>query len=133
MGYFRITEWFKGAAIGGSPLESMDTSGVSDCCFLKFLAPNLKTRYRNLVSLGVDRIKAALHLLSVCMGVDIIGLSQNLLQFCSRALINAQLSCKPCVLVSLKDLWIRFHHPAKVNRASAGRCIATMIMTGWIR
>ena len=69
------------------------------CCFLKqWRKP--KTRFKNLVRLGVDKVNAAsskgYYRLSITYAVQ-------------QALNNSYLA--KIGLVSLKDLWIRFHHP----------------------
>lgn len=63
-----------------------------------------KTRYRNLVMLGVDRIKAA------PIAASSKGYFRLSKTYAVQQALNDSYLANPG-LVSLKDLWIRFHHP----------------------
>ena len=98
MGYFRITEYYRPIP----PLDQWIRRRIR-CCFIKqWRKP--KTRYRNLVMLGVDRIKAA----------SIAASSKGYYRLSKTYAVQQALSDSYLAnlgLVSLKDLWIRFHHP----------------------
>ena len=98
MGYFRITEYYR-------PIPQLDQwiRRRIRCCFIKqWRKP--KTRYRNLIRLGVDHIRAAS---IVASSKGYYRLSKT---FAVQQALNDSLLAK-LGLVSLKDLWIRFHHP----------------------
>ena len=98
MGYFRITEYYRPI-----PLLDQWIRRRIRCCFIKqWRKP--KTRYRNLVMLGVDRIKAA----------SIAASSKGYCRLSKTYAVQQALNDSYLAnlgLVSLKDLWIRFHHP----------------------
>ena len=62
-----------------------------------------KTRYRNLVRLGVDHVKAAM------IAASSKGYYRLSRTFAVQQALNDSY-LKKLGLVSLKDLWIRFHH-----------------------
>ncbi|MCW7551091.1 group II intron reverse transcriptase/maturase [Endozoicomonas gorgoniicola] len=98
MGYFRITEYY-------SPIPRLDQwiRRRIRCCFIKqWRKP--KTRYRNLIRLGVDHIKAA------SIAVSSKGYYRLSKTYAAQLALNDS-SLSKLGLVSLKDLWIRFHHP----------------------
>ncbi len=102
MGYFRITKYYR-------PIPRLDQwiRRRIRCCFVKrWRRP--KTRYRNLVMLGVDRIKAALIAAS---SIRVLPVEQNV---CGAAGVERQLSCKPwaCFIKRLVDQV----SPSSVNR-----------------
>ena len=98
MGYFRITEYYRPILL----LDQWIRRRIR-CCFIKqWRKP--KTRYRNLVMLGVDRIKAA----------SIAASSKGYYRVSKTYAVQQALNDSYLAnlgLVSLKDLWIRFHHP----------------------
>ena len=97
MGYFKITEYYR-------PIPKLDQwiRRRIRCCFIKqWRKP--KTRFKNLIRLGVDRIKAAMIAAS---SKGYYRLSKT--YAVQQALNDSYLS--NLGLVSLKDLWIRFHH-----------------------
>ncbi|MCW7551650.1 group II intron reverse transcriptase/maturase [Endozoicomonas gorgoniicola] len=98
MGYFRITEYY-------SPIPRLDQwiRRRIRCCFIKqWRKP--KTRYRNLIRLGVDHIKAA------SIAASSKGYYRLSKTYAAQLALNDS-SLSKLGLVSLKDLWIRFHHP----------------------
>ena len=98
MGYFRITEYY-------SPIPRLDQwiRRRIRCCFIKqWRKP--KTRYRNLIRLGVDHIKAA------SIAASSKGCYRLSKTYAAQLALNDS-SLSKLGLVSLKDLWIRFHHP----------------------
>lgn len=98
MGYFRITEYYRPI-----PLLDQWIRRRIRCCFIKqWRKP--KTRYRNLVRLGVDHIKAA------GIAISSKGYYRLSKTFATQQALNDSYLAK-LGLVSLKDLWIRFHYP----------------------
>ncbi|WOG25904.1 group II intron maturase-specific domain-containing protein [Endozoicomonas sp. 8E] len=98
MGYFRITEYYRPI-----PLLDQWIRRRIRCCFIKqWRKP--KTRYRNLVKLGVDHIKAAS--IAAC-SKGYYRLSKT---FATQQALNDSYLAN-IGLVSLKELWIRFHYP----------------------
>ena len=98
MGYSRITEYY-------SPIPRLDQwiRRRIRCCFIKqWRKP--KTRYRNLIRLGVDHIKAA------SIAASSKGYYRLSKTYATQLALNDSYFSK-LGLVSLKDLWIRFHHP----------------------
>ncbi|WP_422475313.1 group II intron reverse transcriptase/maturase [Endozoicomonas sp. ALB032] len=98
MGYFRITEYY-------SPIPLLDQwiRRRIRCCFIKqWRKP--KTRYRNLVKLGVDHIKAA------SIAASSKGYYRLSKTFATQQALNDSYLAN-IGLVSLKELWIRFHYP----------------------
>ena len=97
MDYFRITEYYR-------PIPQLDQwiRRRIRCCFIKqWRKP--KTRYRNLVRLGVDHVKAAM------IAASSKGYYRLSRTFAVQQALNDSY-LKKLGLVSLKDLWIRFHH-----------------------
>ena len=98
MGYFRITEYYR-----PMPLLDQWIRRRIRCCFIKqWRKP--KTRYRNLVMLGVDHIKAA----------SIAASNKGYFRLSKTFAVHQALNDSYLAnlgLVSLKDLWIRFHYP----------------------
>ena len=97
MGYFRITEYYR-------PISRLDQWILRRirCCFIKqWRKP--KTRYRNLVRLGVDRIKATMIAAS---SKGYYRLSKTFAV--QQALKDSYLA--NLGLVSRKDLWVKFNH-----------------------
>ena len=98
MGYFQITEYYRPI-----PLLDQWIRRRIRCCFVKqWRKP--KTRYRNLIRLGVDHVKAAM------IAASSKGYYRLSRTFAVQQALNDSYLKKPG-LVSLKDLWIRFHHP----------------------
>ncbi len=98
MGYFRITEYYRPI-----PLLDQWIRRRIRCCFIKqWRKP--KTRYRNLVKLGVDHIKAA------SIAASSKGYYRLSKTFAVQLALNDSYLTK-LGLVSLKDLWTRFHYP----------------------
>ncbi|WP_257281157.1 group II intron reverse transcriptase/maturase [Endozoicomonas sp. ISHI1] len=98
MGFFRITEYYRPI-----PLLDQWIRRRIRCCFIKqWRKP--KTRYRNLVRLGVDHIKAA------GIAISSKGYYRLSKTFATQQALNDSHLAK-LGLVSLKDLWIKFHYP----------------------
>ncbi|WP_422413935.1 group II intron maturase-specific domain-containing protein, partial [Endozoicomonas sp. ALB122] len=98
MGYFRITEYYRPI-----PLLDQWIRRRIRCCFIKqWRKP--KTRYRNLVKLGVDHIKAA------SIAASSKGYYRLSKTFATQQALNDSYLAN-IGLVSLKELWIRFHYP----------------------
>lgn len=98
MGYFRITEYYRPI-----PLLDQWIRRRIRCCFIKqWRKP--QTRYRYLIRLGVDRIRAA------SIAASSKGYYRLSKTFAVQQALNDSFLTK-LGLVSLKDLWIRFHHP----------------------
>ena len=98
MGYFRTIEYYR-------PIPQLDQwiRRRIRCCFIKqWRKP--KNRYRNLIRLGVDHIRAA------SIAASSKGYYRLSKTFAVQQALNDSLLAK-LGLVSLKDLWIRFHHP----------------------
>lgn len=97
MGYFRLSEYYRPI-----PLLDQWIRRRIRCCFLKqWRKP--KTRFNNLVRLGVDKVNAA-KIAASSKGYYRLSKTYAVQQ----ALNNSYLA--KIGLVSLKDLWIRFHH-----------------------
>ncbi|MGI2029723.1 group II intron reverse transcriptase/maturase [Endozoicomonas acroporae] len=97
MGYFRLSEYYRPI-----PLLDQWIRRRIRCCFLKqWRKP--KTRFKNLVRLGVDKVNAA-KIAASSKGYYRLSKTYAVQQ----ALNNSYLA--KIGLVSLKDLWIRFHH-----------------------
>ncbi|MES9875370.1 MAG: group II intron reverse transcriptase/maturase [Candidatus Thiodiazotropha sp. 6PLUC6] len=98
MGYFRISQYYRPI-----PLLDQWIRRRIRCCFIKqWRKP--KTRYINLMRLGVDHIKAA----------SIAASSKGYYRLSKTFAVNLALNDSYLAklgLVSLKDLWVRFHHP----------------------
>ncbi len=98
MGYFRITEYYR-------PIPKLDQwiRRRIRCCFIKqWRKP--KTRFINLVRLGVDKVKAAM----------IAASNKGYYRLSKTSAVHQALNDSFLAnlgLVSLKDLWVRFHHP----------------------
>ncbi|WP_422410156.1 MULTISPECIES: group II intron maturase-specific domain-containing protein [unclassified Endozoicomonas] len=98
MGYFRINEYYRAI-----PLMDQWIRRRIRCFFIKqWRKP--KTRYRNLVKLGVDHIKAA------SIAANSKGYYRLSKTFATQQAFNDSYLAK-IGLVSLKELWIRFHYP----------------------
>nr|WP_306671069.1 group II intron maturase-specific domain-containing protein [Endozoicomonas sp. SESOKO1] len=97
MGYFRLSEYYRPI-----PLLDQWIRRRIRCCFLKqWRKP--KTRFKHLVRLGVDKVNAA-KIAASSKGYYRLSKTYAVQQ----ALNNSYLA--KIGLVSLKDLWIRFHH-----------------------
>ena len=97
MGYFKISEYYR-------PIPKLDQwiRRRIRCCFIKqWRKP--KTRFKNLIRLGVDRIKAAM-IAASSKGYYRLSKTFAVQQALNDSYLNN------LGLVSLKDLWIRFHH-----------------------
>ena len=97
MGYFRITEYYR-------PIPKLDQwiRRRIRCCFIKqWRKP--KTRFSNLVRLGVDKVRAAM---TAASNKGYYRLSKT--SAVHQALNDSFLA--NLGLVSLKDLWVRFNH-----------------------
>ncbi|WP_366139466.1 group II intron maturase-specific domain-containing protein [uncultured Endozoicomonas sp.] len=98
MGYFRLSEYCRSIP----KLDQWIRRRIR-CCFLKqWRKP--KTRFRNLVRLGVDKVKAAM----------IAASSKGYYRLSKTYAVNQALNNSypaKLGLISLKGLWIRFHHP----------------------
>ena len=82
MGYFRITEYYRPI-----PLLDQWIRRRIRCCFIKqWRKP--KTRYRNLIRLGVDHIKAAM------IAISSKGYYRLSKTFAVQQALERQLSCK---------------------------------------
>ena len=98
MGYFRITEYYR-------PIPKLDQwiRRRIRCCFIKqWRKP--KTRFTNLIKLGVDKVRAAM----------IAARNKGYYRLSKTSAVHQALNDSFLAnlgLVSLKDLWIRFHHP----------------------
>ena len=97
MGYFRLSEYYRPI-----PLLDQWIRRRIRCCSLKqWHKP--KTRFKNLVRLGVDKVNAA-KIAASSKGYYRLSKTYAVQQ----ALSNSYLT--KIGLVSLKDLWIRFYH-----------------------
>ena len=97
MGYFQLSEFYK-----PFPLLDQWIRRRIRCCFIKQWR-KAKTKVANLMKLGVDKVKAAS-----------IGTSNKGYYRLSRTYaVQLGLSDKYLAeigLVSMKDLWVKFHH-----------------------
>ena len=97
MGYFRLSEYYRPI-----PLLDQWIRRRIRCCFLKqWRKP--KTRFKHLVRLGVDKVNAAK------IAASSKGYYRLSKTYAVQQALNNNYLAK-IGLVSLKDLWIRFHH-----------------------
>ncbi len=98
MGYFSLSEYYR-------PLPELDQwiRRRIRCCFMKqWCRP--KTRIRNLIRLGVDRRRA------ISIGLSSKGPYRLAKTYAVQLGLNDRFLAT-AGLVSLKDLWVRFHYP----------------------
>lgn len=98
MGYFQLSEYY-------SPIPLLDQwiRRRIRCCFIKQWR-KWKTKVANLIKLGVDALEAA------CIGTS----NKGYYRLSRTHAVQLGLSDKYLAdigLVSLKDLWVRFHYP----------------------
>ncbi|MGB1271294.1 MAG: group II intron reverse transcriptase/maturase [Endozoicomonas sp.] len=97
MGYYQLSEYYTPV-----PLLDQWIRRRIRCCFIKQWR-KAKTKVVNLIRLGVDKLKAA------CIG----GSNKRYYRLSRTYAVQLGLSDKYLAsigLVSLKDLWVRFHH-----------------------
>ena len=97
MGYFQLSEFYR-----PFPLLDQWVRRRIRCCFIKQWR-KAKTKVVNLIKLGVDRIKAA----------SIGASSKGYYRLSRTYAVQLGLSDKYLAeigLVSMKDLWVKFHH-----------------------
>ena len=98
MGYFSLSEYYR-------PLPELDQwiRRRIRCCFMKqWCRP--KTRIRNLIRLGVDRRRA------INIGLSSKGPYRLAKTYAVQLGLNDRFLAT-AGLVSVKDLWVRFHYP----------------------
>lgn len=98
MGYYQLSEYY-------SPIPLLDQwiRRRIRCCFIKQWR-KAKTKVTNLLRLGVDIVKAA------CIGASSKGYYRLSRTYAVQLGLNDKYLAD-IGLVSLKDLWVRFHHP----------------------
>lgn len=98
MGYYQLSEYY-------SPIPLLDhwIRRRIRCCFIKQWR-KAKTKVTNLLRLGVDIVKAA------CIGASSKGYYRLSRTYAVQLGLNDKYLAD-IGLVSLKDLWVRFHHP----------------------
>ena len=111
LGYFQLSEYYR-------PLPLLDQwiRRRIRCCFIKQWR-KAKTKVANLLKRGVDIVKAA------CIGASNKGYYRLSKTYAVQLGLNDKY-LTAIGLVSLKDLWIRFHHPGEPPGADphAGWC-----------
>lgn len=98
MGYYQLSEYY-------SPIPLLDhwIRRRIRCCFIKQWR-KARTKVTNLLRLGVDIVKAA------CIGASSKGYYRLSRTYAVQLGLNDKYLAD-IGLVSLKDLWVRFHHP----------------------